>query len=334
MSLYLDALHCKRVERPPVWLMRQAGRTLPPYQKLRQEHPLEELFCQPELSAYITELPIHLLGVDAAILFSDILMAVLLCERSLSFVEGKGPCIAPLLAGERDMQAFTFRGGDATLDALSSSVGLVKERCSSPLIGLSGGPFTVATYLFANKHAESAFLAKHWMKRAPLAFHHLLEQLTQACIAFIRAQVDFGVDAMQIFDSWSSLLEDHELEEFSLPYLQKMIRATSVPTTLFARGSSLRAHMLIKAGAQALSFDWEVPISHLRRIVPPHMAVQGNFNPSLLLRPKEEIVAAALELLASMEGALGYIVNLGHGVLPQTPLENLQTFVQIVKSKG
>ena len=328
----LKALACEPLEKPPVWLMRQAGRCLPSYRALRSHHTIERLFRTPELAAQVTVLPIDVLDVDAAILFSDILAIVEMFGLTLSFIDGHGPTISPLIQTEEDVRSLTQTSGIGALSYLQETIPMVKRGISVPLIGLCGGPFSVATYLLAPTHAEGVVKAKEWINTSPRTFHLLLEKLTVASIAFLQLQIDAGCDVVQIFDSWANHLEGDALEAFSLSYLKKMIQAISVPVIIFSRGSSLLPEQLSAIDPGAISFDWHTPIDQLRQRVPAHIAVQGNLDPSVLKSSCATIRAKTQEMLTSMQGLSGYIVNLGHGVLPDTPIDHVKCFVDTVKS--
>lgn len=296
--MLLDALNLKNKARPPVWLMRQAGRYLPEYRALRKNHTLRELFFTPELAAQITLMPVDLIGVDAAILFSDITVVALPLGFSLDFSEG------PVIQGNLRPQ------GIETLEPIAETIRLIKSRTKVPLIGFCGGPFTVASYI----NGDPA----------------LLGPITDATIEYIHMQEKAGVDAIQIFDSWANQLNFDEFQKFCVPHLKRLIEATSVPVILFMRGAHLRVDDLVKLNPDAISFDWEKPLAELRKKVP--MAIQGNLDPQLLYEPLPTIRQKTKELLDSMKGDPGFIVNLGHGVKPDVPVESVRCLVETVKN--
>ena len=292
--IFLKALACRNDEgRPPVWLMRQAGRYLPEYQNLRQKHSLYDLFHTPKLAAEITLQPVKRFPVDAAILFSDILIVLESLGFSVDFPEGKNPCAK-------------HTGVTKSLDFVGETIALVKSRCEAPLIGFCGGPYTVAKYIEGNID---------------------LDRLTERSIEFLRMQERAGVDAFQIFDSWAGLLPKERFQTLSLNYLKKLLRAVSKPIILFTRNSSSYAEELAGLNPAGISFDGLKPMSELRKITPAHIAVQGNIEPTTLLGSKEEVIQAADQLLQCMTGEPGFIANLGHGVLKSTPMENVEAFV-------
>lgn len=295
--MFLEALKCRNRGRPPIWLMRQAGRYLPEYRALRKKYTLRELFFTPELAAQITLMPIDLIGVDAAILFSDITVVALPLGFSLDFSEG------PVIQGGLQRQSIEL------LEPIAETIRLVKAQLKVPLIGFCGGPFTVASYI----NGDPA----------------LLDPITEVTIEYIHMQERAGVDAIQIFDSWADRLTVEEFQKFCVPYLKRIVEATHVPVILFMRGASVRVDELVRLKPDAISFDWAEPLSALRKKVP--MAIQGNLNPDLLYEPLSVIRQKTKELLESMQGDPGFIVNLGHGVKPDVPVDAVRCLVDTVK---
>jgi uroporphyrinogen decarboxylase len=275
--------------------MRQAGRYLPEYRLLRKKHSLRDLFFTPELAAEITLMPVDLIGVDAAILFSDITTVALALGFSLDFAEG------PVIQGELNPQSIEV------LEPIAEAIRLVKPRLKVPLIGFCGGPFTVCSYI----NGDPA----------------LLDPITDVTIEYIRMQEKAGVDAIQIFDSWANRLSLEEFQRYT-PYLKRLIEAVHVPVILFMRGASSRILELVELKPSCISFDWESPLSQLRKKVP--MAVQGNLNPDLLYEPLSVVRSKTEELLISMKGDPGFIVNLGHGVKPDVPVDAVRCLIDTV----
>ncbi len=323
-TLLLKALKGENEERPPVWLMRQAGRYLPEYQALRKKHTLWQLFHEPELACQVTHQPLDILGVDAAILFSDILVIAEAFGLKLHFPEGRGPLVEPCVTSLEDLE---FRGVEETLSYVTKTITLLKPTLNVPLIGFCGGPFTVATYLIGDMKKTHA-----WMARDPESFHALLAKITQASIAYLRMQECAGVDAVQIFDSWAGTLPHGQFLDFSVKYLKEMVAALSVPVIVFCRGSSHLVKDLVELGPAAISFDWQRPLHEIRKEVPAHIAVQGNLDPEILKMAPEIVERETFALLESMRGDKGFIANLGHGVFPGTPVENVKLFVSLIKS--
>jgi uroporphyrinogen decarboxylase len=271
---------------------------MPSYRKLREKHSLRELFFNPELAAEVTLMPIEQIGVDAAILFSDITVVALPLGFSLDFCEG------PVIKGSLQ------RRGIEILEPIAESIRLIKPQLKVPLIGFCGGPYTVASYI----NGDPA----------------LLEPITEVTIEYIRMQEKAGVDAIQIFDSWANQLNSAEFQQFCTPYLKRIIDAATVPVIVFMRGACQRVEELVSLRPDAISFDWEKPLSELRSRVP--MAMQGNLNPDLLFEPLPIIRQKTQELLDSMRGDPGFIVNLGHGVKPNVPVDAVKCLVDTVQT--
>ena len=295
--MFKAALEGKNRMRPPVWLMRQAGRYMPSYRALREKYSLYDLFFTPELAAEITLMPVEQLGVDAAMLFSDITVVALALGMTLDFQEG------PLIRGELCPTSIDC------LEPIAKAIRLIKNRVKVPLIGFCGGPYTVARYINGDVR--------------------LLDPLLEVTMKYIRMQEEAGVDAIQIFDSWAGELSPTDFNRFCAPYLKKLIASTRVPTLLFMRGACRYVDELVKLGPKAISFDWEMPLSEMRKKVP--MAVQGNLNPDLLYEPHAVIRNETRKLIHSMGGDPGFIVNLGHGVKKDTPIDGVKCLIDTVK---
>lgn len=328
----LDALACRNEGRPPIWIMRQAGRYMPEYQALRRQHSLWELFHTPELAVQVTHLPIKLLDVDAAILFSDILVIVEALGLQVAFPLEGGPRVEPAIRSANQVDALPLLPVEEKLHYVFETIRTLKQEIKVPLIGFCGGPFTLASYCIDSGSQGGFTLTKSWMKKDPASFHRLLQKITDVTIAYLQAQERSGVDAIQIFDSWLSVLEDFERLHFAYPYLEQILRAVSVPVILFCRHSSLFPQELVALCPSCISFDWLQPMQVLRTHVPAAMAVQGNLDPLILKQSKGVIDEAVRNLLQSMEGDKGYIVNLGHGVLPDIPFDHVRYFVDLVKN--
>lgn len=322
----LQALACQNRERPPVWIMRQAGRYLPEYQKIRKNRSLEEMFRTPELIFEITKQPLDILGVDAAILFADILHIPLSLGLDVSFPGKGGPVVSPTISSADDLIHMNPLPIEESLGFVQEGIKLLKQEIEQPLIGFCGGPFTVMTYLTGKK-------IKKWLYSDPDSALELLQMLTNQSIAYLKMQIDAGVDAIQIFDSWANLLSRTEFCRFALPFLNQIVHAVKdVPTIIFSRASSHFVSEIVSIKPNAISFDWTYTMDEIRRRVPPTLAVQGNLDPELLYAPIPVIEKETTKLLQSMEGDPGFIVNLGHGVLPDIPVEHVKAFVDTVKN--
>lgn len=335
-SSLLKALSCSNLDRAPVWLMRQAGRYMPAYKELRQKHSLWELFHRPELAAQVTLLPITLLDVDAAILFSDILVITEALGLRVDFPQVGGPCIFPSITNAKESDALPLLSVQEKLSYVFETIAHVKQQLRVPLIGFCGGPFTVATYCIDTTSAHAFAKTLNWIATDPEGFHRFVDKLTDLSIAYLKEQVKAGAEVVQVFDSWANILNPRQFEEFSLRYLQRIVDAlrTEAPVIVFCRDSSLRYEAIAKLNPACISLDEHVSMAQARAHIPSSIAIQGNIAPQVLTRSLDEIERSALELLTSMRGEKGFIVNLGHGVLPQTPFENVAHFVRTIKLHG
>ncbi|MGE5196117.1 MAG: uroporphyrinogen decarboxylase [Anaerolineae bacterium] len=331
----LKALRCQNDGRPPIWLMRQAGRYLPEYRLLREKYSLWEMFHQPEIAAEVTRLPLKLLKLDAAILFSDITVIAEALGMKVHFPEKGGPLIEPSLSRAEDVDRVIKPFDEVALSHVTRTIQLLKGTLSVPLIGFCGGPFTVASYMAARTHREDWSCIQAWLSEDPQSFHVLLDKIAKASIDYLRLQIDAGVEVIQIFDSWAIKLTPLQFWDFCGKYLKQMcdaLKTLGVPVIIFCRGSSLIPEKLAEVGADAISFDWHEEIPKLRLRVPPHIAVQGNIDPQILLGSKARLLEKTEEILQSMRKEKGFIFNLGHGVLPLTPVEHVQELVEVVTS--
>lgn len=335
-SLLIDALHCRNRQRAPVWLMRQAGRYMPEYRALRAKYSFLEMCHHPELIAEVTQQPIRAFGMDAAILFSDILVIPEALGVGLRFDEGAGPVIERPLATSADIKALPSISIRDALEYVEKGIRLLTPSLKVPLIGFCGAPFTLASYMIEGKTSRDLRKTKQWMLRDPESFHSLLNQLAEAAIAYLEMQVEAGVQAVQIFDSWAGVLGHAQFSEFSLYYLKKILERLKpkVPVILFCRGASVFATDLAQAAPNAISIDWNARLSDIRRLVPYPTALQGNLDPDLLYAPLPKLQQEVTALLDSMKGDLGYIFNLGHGITPEVPVEAVRELVNCVKAYG
>lgn len=308
-DLLLRALKCQKVERPPIWIMRQAGRYLPEYRALRAKHSFHELVHTPHLAAQVTHLPIDIFGMDAAILFSDILVLPEIFGFKMEFTENRG---MKLLPPAHDITLPL----ESTLHFVPTTIQLLKKTLPVPLIGFCGGPYTVCRYMER--------LTPEW-----------LDQITTASIAYLKLQITAGVDAIQIFDSWAGLLPPEDFNTLALPYLKKLIdaiRPHNIPIILFMRGSSHYIPELISLAPSCIAVDWETDLATLRQTVPSHIALQGNLNPSLLNGPLTSLEPSVHHLLSSMQNARGFIFNLGHGIEPAARPENVHWLIRHIQN--
>lgn len=334
MSNFLQALQCKNTGRPPIWIMRQAGRYMPEYRALRARHSFLEMCHQPELVAEVTQLPLHVFGMDAAILFSDILVIAEALGVGLRFEEKIGPIIErPLISGQ-DVAHLPSPDMGESLSYVYKAIQLLKPQLKVPLIGFCGAPFTVASYMIEGGSVRDLKRTKQWMLRDTESFHRLLTKIADCTIDYLNRQIDAGVNALQIFDSWAYVLGHAQFREFSLSYLKRLkdgLKDPKIPVILFCRGSSVFAQQLAEITPAAISLDWQSDIIKMRTIIPKTIALQGNLDPDILYADAATIRREANAMLKGMRGEPGYIFNLGHGIHPDTPVDALKTLVACVK---
>ncbi len=334
-SLLLKALHCQNSSRPPIWIMRQAGRYMPQYRTMRAKYDFLCLCHQPELAAEVTLLPIRTFGMDAAILFSDILVIAEALGRGLRFEEGIGPIIDRPIHSAKDLETLPKPMISEALGYVKQTIQLLLPQLSVPLIGFCGAPFTVASYLVEGRSSRDLKKTKQWMIREPHTFHQLLNHVCDCTVEYLKMQITAGVNAIQIFDSWAHVLDHSHFRAFSLFYLKRIVLAlkdTGVPIILFCRGSSLFAPQLAEVAPAAISLDWNADITQVRRQIPSTIALQGNLDPDILYGDRNVISSAAKAILEGMKEEPGYIFNLGHGIHPDTPMESVHTLVDLVHS--
>lgn len=331
MSKLIDAIRCQNQGRPPIWLMRQAGRYMPHYRKLKEGRSLFEMFHDPETVAEVTLLPIKLLQVDGAILFSDILTIFDGLNIRYDFQEGVGPIVydPPSKIQLLDPQE--------AFHPISQSIKILKQQLQVPLLGFAGAPFTIASYLIEGKTSRDLKETKKWLFQNHETFNQLIETITESTIQYLHLQIDSGIEAVQLFDSWANALGLDEFKKYCLKPLQKItqaIQARGIPVILFSRGSCLFAEELAQIKPDALSLDWSYDLALIRKKIPPSIALQGNLDPMVLFASPEYIKNRAETLLTNMEEEPGYIFNLGHGILPDTPFENVQQLVHYVLNRS
>ncbi len=334
-TLLLEALACENQSRPPVWMMRQAGRYMPAYRKIREKYSFVEMCSNSEIATEVTMLPITEFGMDAAILFSDILMVPQALGVGLRFEEGKGPIIERPVRNQADVSALPKPNVEESLSFVAETIRRLRTELPVPLIGFCGAPFTVASYMIEGGTSRDFKLTKQWMYRDPESFHSLLSHIADVTIDYIAMQVSAGAEAIQIFDSWAHVLPHRQFKEFSLFYMNKILESLKEPrppVILFCRGASVFANDLADICPQAISLDWNIHLPSLRDVIPSAIALQGNFDPDLLYAPHDVIEREVKRLLNEMDGDPGYIVNLGHGIKPDMDPEAVRVFVDTVKA--
>jgi uroporphyrinogen decarboxylase len=328
---------CRRepVERTPVWFMRQAGRSLPEYRELREHHSLFEVCRQPELCAEVTLQPVRAHGVDAAVMFADIMLPVLGMGIDVELVEGVGPVVERPIQSLGDVERLSVPDPQESVPFILEAVRLVRDELgpNEAVIGFAGGPFTVAGYLIEGKPTREFAKTKACMYGSPEVWHGLMDKLAETFVPYLAAKVNAGADVVQLFDSWVGALSADDYREFVAPYSERVLAGVDVPTIHFGTGTLHLLGDMAAVGGDAIGLDWRVPIEHGWEIVGPDRAVQGNLDPALLLGPWERAEAATLSILEAVAGRHGHIFNLGHGVLPDTEPDVLGQLVELVHEK-
>jgi uroporphyrinogen decarboxylase len=323
------------VERTPVWFMRQAGRSLPEYRALRERHSFFEVANTPELCAEVTLQPVRRHGVDAAVLFADIVTPVLGMGIDVELVEGVGPVVERPVATAADVERLRVPEPEEAFRPVLEAVRIVRRELEPEraVMGFCGGPFTVAGYLVEGKPSRDFVKTKQLMYREPAVWHALLDRLADVFGGYVAAQVEAGADAIQLFDSWVGALSVADYEEFVAPYSARVLAAVGVPTIHFGTGTTHLLASMAATGGDAIGLDWRVPLDQGWLAVGPDRAVQGNLDPAALLGPWARIEAAALDVLARAGGRPGHVFNLGHGVLPETSPDDLGRLVELVHER-
>lgn len=338
MSRYLEAVSGRPVDQIPLWLMRQAGRYLPEYRAIRQQHDFMTMIQTPALAAEVTMQPIRRYGFDAAILFSDILTVASALGSDLAFVEGKGPVIANPIRTMADVNGLCKESMRARLEYVHEAIGLLKRDHlgNTPLIGFAGAPFTVASYMIEGGSSSQIGMVKRLFFNHPDVMSELIDRLVLATADYVSMQIESGVDAIQLFDTWAIHLGLAEFEEWIMTPLKAVLNRIRnpkrVPITVFARGSAAFWPRLATLPIQCLSLDWQVDIGAVGQLAPPHLALQGNLDPMLLTADPLVLTRRIQQLLEAVGHRPGYIFNLGHGITPDVPVEQVQRLVDTVRS--
>ncbi len=332
--LILDVLTGQKTLRTPVWMMRQAGRYLPDYMVLRKQYSFFERCQTPELVCEITLQPVDQIGVDAAIIFSDILVVPQAMGLEVQMVESKGPLLPDPIKDMSDLKRLTTPSVEDTLGYVAKALTLTKKELSGrvPLIGFAGAPWTLLCYMVEGKGSKTFDKAKAFCYTQPEAAHKLLQMITDTTIAYLKMQVKAGADLVQLFDSWGGLLSPSDFEAFSLYYMRQIVAALKedCPVILFAKGAWFALKDMSETGANGIGIDWCVPPQYARQQVGKHVTLQGNFDPTWLLAPIPQIRSKVKHMVQHF-GNDRYIANLGHGILPNTPVTHAKAFVEAVK---
>jgi uroporphyrinogen decarboxylase len=325
----------EHVERTPVWFMRQAGRSLPEYREIRARHDLFEICRRPELCAEVTLQPVRRHGVDAAVLFADIMLPVVGMGSDVELVEAVGPVVREPVASAADVERLRVADPEEAVPFVLETVRLVREELSGEraVIGFAGGPFTVAGYLVEGKPTRDFVRTKACMYGSPEVWHALMDKLADTFAAYLQAQVSAGADVVQLFDSWVGALSATDYQEFVAPYSARVLAAVDAPTIHFGTGTTHLLRDMKAAGGDVVGLDWRAPIDRCWDSLGSGCGVQGNLDPAVLLGPWERTEQAAVRVLDAVAGRRGHIFNLGHGVLPETDPDDLGRLVALVHER-
>ncbi len=333
-DLFLKALKGETVERPPVWMMRQAGRYLPDFMKLKAKYDFFTRCQTPELATEITIMPIDQIGTDAAILFSDILVVLQAMNIEVEMKPEVGPWIPNPIRSEKELNEVIVPDASVALDYVIKAIHMTKQELNNrvPLIGFAGSPWTLLCYAVQGQGSKNFDKAKAFCFSQPELAHRLLQMITDTTIDYLKAKVAAGVDAVQLFDSWGGLLSPDDYNIFSLPYIRQIVSALKdeIPVIVFGKGCWFALHDMAQTGASALGVDWTCTARNARYLSGGQITLQGNFDPSRLLSPIPTIKSEVKKMIDGF-GKDRYIVNLGHGILPNIPVSHAQAFVDAVK---
>ena len=330
--LLVRAARREPVERTPVWFMRQAGRSLPEYRKLREGRTLFDVVQDADLCAEVTLQPVRRHDVDAAVMFADIMLPVLGMGVDVELVENVGPVIADPVATASDVERLRVPDPEEAVPSILEAVRSVRGelRADQAVVGFCGGPFTVAGYLIEGRPSREFTKVKTLMYSQPATWHALAEKLTETSIAYVRANVDAGADVIQLFDSWVGALSVADYREYVAPYSARILDAVDAPTIHFGTGTTHLLPALAAAGGDVIGLDWRLPLDDGWALVGEDRGVQGNLEPARLLGPWDALEEAARDVIDRAAGRAGHIFNLGHGVLPETDAATLSRLRELV----
>jgi uroporphyrinogen decarboxylase len=333
-DLFLRALKGETVERPPVWMMRQAGRYLPEFMEIKKDFDFFTRCQTPEIASEITVQPIRRFGMDAAILFSDILVIPQAMNIEVLMKPDFGPYLPNPIRTQKDVDAVLVPNVHTELDYVMKAIKATKEKLNDeiPLIGFAGSPWTILCYCVQGQGSKNFDKAKEFCFTQPLAAHQLLQKITDTTIAYLKAKVAAGVNAVQVFDSWGGMLSPTDYQEFSWKYIQQIIDALKdeTPVIVFGKGCWFALGDMAKSGAAALGVDWTCSARNARYLTGGEITLQGNFDPARLLSPPADIKRMVTQMINDF-GKDKYVANLGHGILPNVPVDNARAFIDAVK---
>lgn len=332
---------CKRLptERTPIWIMRQAGRYLPEYRAIRKKHDFLTMCKTPELAAEVTIQPVDIVGVDAAIIFSDILVIPEAMGMHLQIHEGRGPVFAHPIKSEEDFSNLKVPDPKSDLKYVMDAISLTKKELNGriPIIGFAGAPWTILTYMVEGHGSKSFAKVKKLIYGNPELAHKLLDKITSATAAYLSAQIEAGANLVQIFDTWAGILSPRDYQVFALRYVYQLIaniKRKDEPVIYFPKGVHYLFHELKECGADAISVDWTLELEKVRRKIGDKVAIQGNLDPTVLYADPPFIKREARKVLESFGKGEGHIFNLGHGILPDIKPESVKELVNYVKEES
>ena len=346
-TTFLKACKGEEVDYTPIWIMRQAGRYLPEYHTVRSKGSFLDLCKTPERAAEVTIQPIDILGVDAAILFSDILVPLEKMGAPLEFREKQGPVFPNPIRDRAAVDRLGIPDPEDDLGYVMETIRILRKELAGrvPLIGFSGAPFTLATYLIEGGSSKNYLNTKLMMYQEPELYDALLNKITDCTIEYLKGQVAAGAQALQIFDSWAGVLAPRDFAEFGIPYVRRIIAAlkevTDIPIIYFANNGATLLDQSVTSGADVLGLDWRVNLDAAIRLVDGKVSLQGNMDPLALFLPDDKLEERVTNVLQQARGARGHVFNLGHGIVPQTDPAKAKLVVELVhdisrkmKSKG
>jgi uroporphyrinogen decarboxylase len=339
-DLFLRACKREPIERTPVWMMRQAGRYLPEYRAIRAKVDFLTLCKTPELASEVSIQPVDILGVDACIIFSDILVVPEAMGMKLFIEENKGgPRFENPLRSRTDIDRLSVPDPSRELKYVMDALRITKKNLNNrvPLIGFSGSPWTLATYMVEGKGSKNFRAIKELIYTNPKDAHALLDKLARTIAAYLSAKIEAGAQAVQIFDTWGGILPPDEFKEFSLQYIEqvlKLLKRNNAPTIVFCKDCGQSLESIADVGCDVIGLDWTVDIEKARMMVGSYVALQGNLDPTILYAPPERIRAGVKKVLEKFGKGPGHIFNLGHGILPDIPVDHARALVQAVKEES
>ncbi len=338
-DLFLRACRREETERTPIWVMRQAGRYLKEYRAVRDRYDFKTMCKTPEVASEVTIQPVDLMGVDAAIIFSDILVIPEAMGMNFEMNEGKGPVFDSPLRSSSDADKLKIVDPYNDLKYVMDAVSLTKKELDGrvPLIGFAGSPWTLFTYMVEGKGSKNFSVVKKFIYNEPGLSHKVLDKISAVVADYLSAKIEAGADAVQIFDTWGGILNQDNFEEFSLQYIEKVIsllQRKNEPVIVFCKGVHYKTKKILKAGADVIGLDWTMDLGKVRKRIKDKAALQGNLDPAVLYGNPESIKAEAKKVLEQYGDGNGHIFNLGHGMMPDMNPDNLKLLVGFVKEES